>query len=99
MPLVRVADVKHAPGIPLNSDRLTRCPGKIAIATAIEPGDAAHVIPGLGIVWNTGAPGHCTGSSVVGSQAEWNVAAIAFQQTFQVPDSCVDVFFRVERVI
>src|SRR6266404_6015637 len=99
MLLVRVADVKHAPGIPLNSDRLTRCTPKIALTTAIEPGDAPHVILGLRIAWDTRAPSHCTGSGIVGSQAEWNVAAIAFQQALQVPDSGIDVLFRVKWVI
>src|SRR5437764_13927006 len=100
MLLVSVADVKHAPRVPLYPHRIPRKPCKITTShiSAVELRDAPHISARLRIPGNSGAASYRAASGVVGRETQLHVAVIVLQKLLQMPNSGIDVLFRIERV-
>src|ERR1039458_9159382 len=79
--LFRIADVQHAPSIPLYVDRLVHRVAENGFAAAVvQVRDPANVVLRFPEMRNPRAARHRSRTSVIGCQTEANVAAVAIQQ-------------------
>src|ERR1700676_2990217 len=100
--LFRIADIQHAPRIALHVDRLMHRVAKDVrprfAATAVQVRDPANIVLRFPEMRNTGAARHRPRASVVGRQAQADVAARAIQQSPSMSNPGVHVLLRVKRI-
>src|ERR1700688_4233684 len=84
-PLLRVADVQHAPGIPLYMHRVAHRSadnvGASLLAAAVQIGNTANIILRFPEMRNARAPGDRARASVISRKTEPDIAAIVIQQS------------------
>src|SRR6266852_737039 len=68
-----VADVKHAPRIPLNSNGIARSARVKIEPSVVQVGDPPDIVLGFGIVRHAGTARHRARTSVVGGQGQLDI--------------------------
>src|SRR6476659_6667952 len=101
MPLVRVADVKHTPSVPLHCHRITRSTEEVAVpdVPAVQTCNPPNVSLGLRVAWDAATARYRAAAGVISCEAQSHISVIALQQLLQMAYPGIDVFLRIERVL